>query len=80
MHPGAGEPGERDVAHHHQLLGLRGLAGQAEPGGPLALVHARALGERRRLAVLGQGHPEARRVLERPPHQPVVLHARCRRR
>ena len=80
--PGAGEPGQGDVAEDHQLLGLGRDAGDARARRPLPLVHVAAVAERLDLAVLGEGDParEARRVLERPAHEPVVLHAARRRR
>ena len=50
------------------------------PGTPSRLdhspfVHVTARAERLVLAVLRQRHAETRRVLERAPHEPVVLHA-----
>ena len=75
VHPGAGEAGQGDVAQHHQLLGLGGLAGDAEAARPRPFVHVPARGERVVLAVLGQGDAEAGGVLERPAHQAGVLHA-----
>ena len=75
VHPGAGQPGEGQVALDHQLLRLRRLAGQPEAAGPLPLVHGPALGDGLVLAVLGEDHVEVRRVLHRPAHQAGVLHA-----
>ena len=46
---------------HHQLLGLGRLAGDAEAGRPLPLVHVPAGGQHRVLAVLGQHDAAARR-------------------
>ena len=66
---------ERDVAHHHQLLGLRALARDPEAARPLALVHVAARGERLVFAVLRQDHAEVGGVLERPAHQRRILHA-----
>ena len=37
--PHPGEPGEGDVAHDHQLLGLRRLAAEPELGRPRTFVH-----------------------------------------
>ena len=71
----AGEPGQLDVAVDHQLLGHRRPAGQAELAAAAALVHHRPVGQPGDLAVLGQHHVEAERVLHRPAHQQRVLHA-----
>ena len=75
MHRRASEPRERDVAHHHQLLGLGGLTGDAETARPLPLVHVPAGGEGFVLAVLGERDAEPARVLEGAAHQRRVLHA-----
>ena len=70
-----GESSQGDVAGDHQLLGLRRLAGHTQPARPRALVHVAAGGDRLVLAVLSQDHVEAGGVLQRPAHQPGVLHA-----
>ena len=75
MDPGAGQSGQLDVAVDHQLLGDRGPAGQAELAAAPSLVHDRPPGEAGDLAVLGEHHVEAQRVLHRPAHQQRVLHA-----
>ena len=72
--PGAGEAGQGEVAEHHQLLGLGRLAGDAEAGRPLPLVHVAAGGEHRVLAVLGEDDAlaEAAGVLHGPAHEAGV--------
>ena len=75
MHRRAGEPREGDVAHHHELLGLCGLTGDAETARPLPLVHVSAGGEGFVLAVLGERDAEPARVFEGTPHQRRVLNS-----
>ena len=81
VHPRSCEPGQGDVSHDHQLLGLGGLAAESEPARPLAFVHVAAGAEFVHLAVLGQHHRatarevvEPGRVLQGPSHHPGVLH------
>ena len=71
----AGQPGERDVAGDHGLLGGGGHARDAEPARPAPLVHGAAGGQAGVLAVLGQGDAEALGVVEGAPHERAVLHA-----
>ena len=61
--------GERQVTRDHHALGDRRVAGEAELGGDVALVHLTALGERRLLAVEREPAAGDRAVLERPAHQ-----------
>jgi hypothetical protein len=75
VHRHTGEADELDVAEHHQLLGQRRPTGQAEMAAARALVHHRTLGERRRLAVLGERDAEGPGVLQRPTHERRILHA-----
>ena len=76
----ASEPRERDVAHHHQLLGLRALARDPEPARPLALVHVAARGERLVLTVLRQDHAEVTRRTRARGASALHLARRDRRR
>ena len=75
MHGRTGQADQRDVAGHHDLLGRRRHAGDAEPARPRALVHGPALGQAAVLAVLGQRDAEALGVVEGTPHETAVLHA-----
>ena len=61
--------GEREVALDHQALGDRRVAGEAELGGDLALVHLAAARERRLLAVQREPAAGDGAVLERAPHE-----------
>ena len=76
--PRAGEAREGEVAHDHELLGLRRLTGDPEARRPLALVHVAAGREHRVLAVLGQddGLAQAAGVLHGPAHETSVRDAR----
>ena len=65
----AGAPREEDVADRHDLFGLGRNALETEPRADDAFVHRAALGERRLLAVVGDGNAERARVLERRAHQ-----------
>ena len=76
VHARPGQPRQRDVAQHHQLLGLGRNAGDAEVARPLTFVHVPAARQRRVLAVLGERDVERGGVLERAAHEPRVLHAR----
>jgi hypothetical protein len=70
----AREPGQRDVAHDHELFRLGRHTGDAEPARPLPFVHVPTGRERLVLAVLRERHADPGCVLERSAHQPVVLH------
>src|SRR5213075_3437840 len=59
---------EKDAADRHDLLGLGGNALEAELHAHATLVHGAAAGERRLLAVVGQGDAERTRVFERRAH------------
>lgn len=67
------EPGQCDVAQHHQFLRLGGDTRNAEAARPFAFVHVPAHGQGFVLAVPGEHDTESRCVFERPPHEPVVL-------
>ena len=67
--------GEQAVARDDRLLGGGRPARQAEPGGHLALVQLRALGQPGLLGVLGDHAVERLDVLERAAHQQRVGHA-----
>ena len=69
--------GEQAVARDDRLLRGGWPAGQAEPGGDLALVELRALGQPRLLSVLRDHAVERLDVLKRPPHQQRVGHAQA---
>ena len=73
--PRPGEAAQLDVAVDHQLLGERRPAGEAELAAAVPLVHHRSAREPGHLAVLGEHHVQAERVLHRPAHQQRVLHA-----
>ena len=65
----AGSSREQDVANHHDLFGLGRDALETEARADDAFVHRAARGERRLLAVVGDGDAERARVLERRAHE-----------
>ena len=68
-------PGEQHIAGDDGFLCCPWPAAQPELAGYLALVGAGALGEQRVLAVLGEQHVLACRVLECAPHNLRIGHA-----
>ena len=61
VHRCAGEPHEGEITCEHRLLRERGLAGNAEPARPGALVHVTPGRELEVLAVLGEDDRRAPR-------------------
>ncbi len=75
MQPTAGEPGERQVAGHDDLLGLRRDPREAQQGRGVTFVHLPALGEVGVLGVLEDDHAEGPGVLQGEPHHARGLDA-----
>ena len=75
MHVRAGRFGQQNVPRHHHFLARRRPAAQPQRRAPVAFVH-HAIGHQRViLAMVHYRQVEHLRVLQRPPHQLVVLHA-----
>ena len=75
VHPRPREPGEFDVAEHHQFLGHCGPAGQAEVRRAASLVHHCPGGEACYFAVLCEHDVKVEGVLHDPAHEERVLNA-----
>ena len=73
MDGSAGKAAEGDIPHDHELLGLGGHAGNAQPARPLPLVHVTTGGQGVHFAVLGQYHSQTSGVLHGPAHEPGFL-------